>query len=172
MLQVIEQTPRRLVLRDQRSTAGLVALVFVALSVSGALTLLLQLVTGFSERIGRFDGPYWLLGMVVFLLLALGFVGLGLVAAVHFLVGVTCVLDKDRETVVIRQAGVLRPQQREVSIYAVSHIDVEHNIEVHAFGVFLVLRHYERVPVASFHQQDEDAMRALVKEMRAFLRGD
>lgn len=171
MLEVIEQTPQRLVLRDQRPTAGLISLLFTALSVGAVGLLIGQGISVLDARLGDSDAPYWLLGMGVFITLGIGFVLLGIGAVLHFLVGTTCVFDREAEQVIVERVALFRTQAEHHSIYGVSHVHVEANEEVHAYGVFLVLRSQQRVPVASFHKQDEDAMRALVREIRAFLRG-
>ncbi|MFW5748724.1 MAG: hypothetical protein ACOCYT_03840 [Chloroflexota bacterium] len=159
----------RLVLRDQRPTAGVVAVIFIFMSISAVLLLFFQAVSIFADRIGRFDGFLWLLGTVVFIGLGVGFVLLGVMAALHFLVGTTCVLDREAEEISVERVEWFRAREERHSIYGISRIEVEANPEVHAFGVFIVLRSNQRIPVASFHDQDEDAMRALVERMRAFL---
>lgn len=170
MLEIVENTPQKLILRDQRPTAGIIALIFTVLSIGAVGLLLIQVVSGFSDRIGQFDGFLWLLGMVVFIALGAGFIVLGITASLHFLVGSTCIIDRDAEAVTLERVGFLRTHTEQHSIWGISHVEVEENVEVHAFGVFLILRSYDRIPVASFHRQDEEAMRSLVQEIRAFLR--
>jgi hypothetical protein len=170
MLQVIEQTPDHLILRDQRPSAGIVAVIFTVLSFSATALLAAQFIAIYTDRITRFDGLLWLVGMSVFLALCTGFTVLGVLASRHFLIGPACLIDRDSESIVIERIGLMRRHQETYSLYGVSHIDIQHNDEVHAFGVFLVLKSHQRVPVASFHDQDEDAMRALVADIRAFLR--
>lgn len=170
MLQFVEQTPRRVVLRDQRPTAGLVALVFTFLSLSAVLMLLAQLIAMFGERVGQFDGLLWLLGMVMFTALGLGFVALGAMASAHFLIGSACMLDKDSGRFIIQRVDFFRRKFELHKIDGIRRIDVQENREVHAFGVFVVLKNGQRVPIASYHQQDEEAMRAMVAHLRDFLR--
>ncbi len=169
MLEVIEQSPRRLVMRDQRPTAGMIAVIFVILSVGAVALLIIQFLSIFAERLGQFDGFLWMVGTVMFIALGIGFVILGMVAALHFLIGTTCVLDKDAEEFVIERVAFFRTQAERHSIYGISRINVQENEEVHAFGVFVVLKSGQHVPIASFHNQDEDAMRAIVRELLQFL---
>ncbi len=170
MLEIIEKTPRRIILRDQRPTAGLIAVVFTFLSLAGLIMLVFQMVTLFSDRILRFDGAAWMSGMIVFIALGVGFVALGVMASLHFWIGVACVLDKDSEAFILQRVDFFRTKTEEHSIYGISRVDVDENAEVHAFGVFIVLRSGQRIPVASYHQQDEDVMRATVGHLREFLR--
>jgi hypothetical protein len=169
MLQVVNQTPTRMILRDQRPTAGLVSIIFVFLSISAVSLLIFQGVSIFSDRIIGNDGLFWFIGMAIFIALGFGFTLLGITAALNFLVGTTFIMDRETEEFVIERVGFLRTRAERHSLYGIKRIEVEENAEVHAFGVFVVLRNGESLPVASFHDQDEDAMRAVVREIHAFL---
>ncbi|PJF22476.1 MAG: hypothetical protein CUN56_05770, partial [Phototrophicales bacterium] len=82
----------------------------------------------------------------------------------------TCMIDKDAETITLQQVNLFRTTSRQYSIYSVSYIDIKQNDEVHAFGVFFVLRDGSQVPLASYHQQDEEVMLDTVQRLRTFLR--
>jgi hypothetical protein len=58
-----------------------------------------------------------------------------------------------------------------VSIYAISHVETTQNTEMNAYGVFLVMKSGEHIPLASFYKVDEASMKAVINEIRTFLRG-
>jgi hypothetical protein len=170
VLEVVEKTPRQLILRDQRPTAGLIAIVFTFINLAALVMMLFQLVVMFPDRITESDGALWLLGMGVFISLSIFFMGMGIMATIQFWVGTACILDKDAETLTLQQIDFFRTQTEQHSIYGISHVEIDTNEEVHAYGVFIVLRSGKRLPVASYHQHDKDVMQTTVNYLRQFLR--
>ncbi len=170
MLKVINQNNRQLILEDKRPIAGGIALIFVLISLFGLINLLIQVIRVFDTYIRADNGLLWFITVSIFVTLAFGFVLLGISAALHFLIGSTCMIDKDAETITLQQVNLFRTTSRQYSIYSVSYIDIKQNDEVHAFGVFFVLRDGSQVPLASYHQQDEEVMLDTVQRLRTFLR--
>lgn len=170
MLKVVQQTDHQLILEDKRRTAGIIAMIFVLISLFGLINLLLQVMSVFEGHIRASNGFLWLIAVGVFVALAIAFVLLGIGAALHFLIGSTCIIDKESEQISLQRVNMFRATTERYSIYSISQIDIEQNDEVHAFGVFFVLRDGRRIPVASYHQQDEAAMLDTVQAMRLFLR--
>jgi hypothetical protein len=151
MLRIIEHTPTRLVLRDDRRIQRAAAFLFTALSALSVTLLLLQAYQRTSPA------------LAMFVLIEVGFVTLGLFMLTH---RVTVILDKGVETVTIHRRSTTIRQ----SIYGVSGLSVETNDEASLYGVYLVLRSGERIPLASLPQHDREHVEAMVRTVRAFLR--
>jgi hypothetical protein len=97
-------------------------------------------------------------------------VGIGVFATLNFGRGVTCVFDKSTGEMTLAKMKVFRRQQTTHSIYGISHFDVETNTDVRAYGVFMILRSGESIPIASFSFLDREPMEALLSRVRGFLR--
>lgn len=169
MLRIVEHSPTRLVLQDRRPRAALAALAVAALSTMMVLSLSVQ---GVQRLIGT-DVDFPLvrgLGLVVFLLLGAGLALIGGLAALNFGYGTLCVLDRASEAFILRRINLFRPQEIRHSIYGVARVDVEINDEVKAYGLFVVLRSGERIPLTAISMLDEAHMQHLVDQMRAFIR--
>ncbi len=170
MLQIVEQTPVRLVLQDRRPRAAIAAGAVAVLS--GLMVISLSLL-GVQRLIGT-NVDYPLVrgfGLIVFLLFALALALIGGMATLSFAHGISCVFDRENEAFVIRRINLFRPQEIRHSIYGIERLDIERNDEVRAFGLFIVLKSGERVPMAAISMLDEDHMQHLAQQIRAFLRG-
>lgn len=170
MLKITEQTPRRLVMEDRRIAASIFAVMFTLISVFSIVVILVQ---GFEALfiIGTTMTALRVMGLLVFIVIGIGFTVLGVVAALGFANGVSCVMDKDAEVVLLERMNIFRKQKQSLPIYAVSHLDVEENAELRVYGVFLVLLSGERLSLTTFRTVDEVPMRELVRAVRVFLRG-
>ncbi len=170
MLRVIEETPNRLVMKDKSPTAGLVAAVFTVLSVGSVLILAQQ---GIDILIIRNDRDLLLVrlfGFAVFLAVGVGFVLLGIAACCRFLKGVTFILDKTEETMYLQTVNFFAAQIVTQSIYAVSHIHIETDPRMRVYGLYVVLRSGQKLPLAAISTLDEADMQTAVNAIRAFLR--
>ncbi|GAB4516062.1 MAG: hypothetical protein OHK0046_20630 [Anaerolineae bacterium] len=169
MLQIIEHTPTRLVLRDQQRTAGLIAAVFTGLSVISVIATAYQGVDLLILRADRDMLAVRLSGLALFLAFGLGFVFLGMAAYQHFTKGVTLILDKSAEIMHLETVRVLRVAVREHSIYGISRVDVLTDPRMRVHALHVVLRTGEKIPVATVAAVDGDAMERAVTAIRAFL---
>lgn len=169
MLQIVQQTPQRLVLQDRQPAAQVASWVFLIVSI-GALALFAMQALESLSRAESLE-PIRLLGVSVFLLLGLGFVAIGLLAVANFTGGVTCILDRQAGTVTIQRVDFFRRSEFSHAIYSVSHLDVETNADVQAYGLFIVLRSGERLPLAAFPLVEQAHVEQLRRQMRDFLRG-
>ncbi len=170
MLQIVQHTPTRMILRDRQPAAQVAAWVFLMVSLGALATFTIQAL----EALGRADSiePARLLGVALFVLLGLGFVALGLLAVANFTGGVTCVLDRETATVTIQRVDFFRRSEFRHAIYSVSHLEVETNADVQAYGLFIVLRSGERVPLAAVPLIEQAHVEQLRRQVREFLRGD
>jgi len=169
MLKISEHTPQRMALKDQRPVAGMFAILFTVVSLISVVILLVQGVESLFV-IGRDFQNARILGFVVFMLIGVGFVLLGGAAVRHFLQGTAFILDKTQEQATLKRMMIFRREVKVMSIYAISHLDVQANPEFKVYGLFIVLRSGERLPLASFQQVDEVHMRTLMREVSDFLR--
>lgn len=169
MLQITEESPVRLVLQDRRPRAAAAALLVAGVSALMVVSLSIQGIQRFSGV--AVDYPLVRgLGLVIFLLLGAGLALIGGLAALSFAYGTSCIFDRERESFVLRRMNVFRPQEIRHSLYGVARIDVEINDEVRAYGLFVVLRSGERIPLTAISMLDEAHMQHVVAQMRAFLR--
>lgn len=171
MLKITKNTEHQLTLEDKHRTAGFIAILFVLFSLFGFITLIMQVATVFNDHIRANNGLLWLITVGVFVTLAISFILIGIGATLNFLIGTTCLLDKESGTITLQQMNIFRRVKTEYSIYAVASIGVEQNDEVHAIGIFFNLRDSRRIPIASFRQEDIDAMNLIVHHLRTFLYG-
>jgi hypothetical protein len=170
MLRIVQHTPERLVLQDRQPAAQVAAWMFLIVSVGAVASFGLQAL----EAMGRTDSvePARLFGVALFALLGLGFVALGLLAVANFAGGVTCTLDRAAGTITIERVDFLRRSAFSHAIYSVSHLDVQTNADVQAYGLFVVLRSGERVPLAAIPIIEQAHVEQLRRQVREFLRGD
>lgn len=170
MLKVIEESPSRLVLRDQRPTAGIIAAVFTGFSVFTVLAVAYQGIDLLIIRADRDLIGMRLVGMALFLAFGIGFTLIGVMAYQHFTKGVTLVLDKAREIMHLQKVNIFRVTQREDPIYGISRIEVQTDERMRVYALYVVLRTGEKIPVAAMSSVDEADMERAVNAIRAFLR--
>ena len=164
-MQLIEQGPERLILRQTHYILALSLLCFTAFSVIFFINMLIQGPRYFSSM-----NAFQLLSYILWLGFALALIYLGSTALRQAAQGRRCTFDKTLETVTIIRPRLLRAQVMEYSIYGVSHVDVEHNAELRAYALFLVLRSGLRIPLASVPAHDHEAVRQVSQQIRFFLR--
>jgi hypothetical protein len=167
---IVDETHRRLILRESHRGLGIAALGFTTLS---ALAFTLTLAVGI-ERLGRPEQTdlYMarLLTLVIFLLIEATFVAMGALSAFSFLIGQTLIFDKDAETVTISGAQRFRRRMQSLSIYSIDRLDVEPHAESRVFRVYLRLRSGERVPLAAVPHDERDQLEGVAARVRGFLR--
>jgi uncharacterized membrane protein (DUF485 family) len=171
MLRIVEQTPTRLVLKDQHQVMAVLAGISAFLSAVSLVTLITQ---GTSRIFTPIAGEANLARIVAFLIFMLAcaiFFCLGIWAAVHFSRGTTCILDKNEGTLTLETLHLFRMKRHDRPIYGLSHVDAETNAHARAYGVFLVLRSGEKIPLAAISMLEQDALESLLKQIRGFLRG-
>lgn len=171
MLKITHQTPTRLVLRDDRRGLRLLAVVFTALSVLSVLMLVALAVQRFTSDpfISLIENR--LVALLVFVVVGVGFVGLGLYTLLNVSHGITVTFDKVSETVTTHRARGVRSVKVQQSIYGVSGLAVERNDEMSLYGLYLVLRSGEQIPLATLPQHEQDTVDQMVRVVRQFLRG-
>ncbi len=169
MLKVSSSSPTRLILKDQRRWATLFALMFTLISTGALLIFISQITSILQSRYER-DGMLWVMVTLIFFLLIGSLVILGAIATRHLSYGVHCDFDRTAERVVIRRIGIFRPIQTQYSIYAISHLETVQNHEIDMYGVFLVLKNGDKIPLASFYTVDEAEMKSVINEIRTFFR--
>lgn len=170
MLQIIDQTPSRVILQDRRPYTAFVAAVFTLISIVSLLLTLWQGAQAIILRAQSENIILRLLGLGVFTGLGALFIVGGVFITVNISRGITCILDKQTGTLSLVSMGFLRNQRIQHSLYGVAHLDVETNTETRAYGLFFVLRSGERIPLAAFAFIDHDHMETVVAQVRAFLR--
>lgn len=170
MLKISSSSPTRLILKDQRRWATLFALIFTLISTGALLIFISQIASIIASRYER-DGMLWVMVMLIFFLLIGSLVLIGAIATRHLSYGVHCDFDRTHETLTIRRIGIVRPIQTHYSIYALSHIETVQNHEISMYGVYLVLKNGDKIPLASYYTVDEAEMKSVINEIRTFLRG-
>ncbi|PJF30546.1 MAG: hypothetical protein CUN52_03955 [Phototrophicales bacterium] len=169
MLKIAESSPTRLILRDQRRWASLLAVIFTLISMGALIIFMAQIVTIIESRYER-DGMLWVMVTIIFFLLIISLVMIGIIATRHLTYGIHCEFDRQAETMTIRRIGVFRPIEIRHSIYAISHVEAHHNSEIGVYGIFLILKDNSQIPLASFYVIDETEMQTVINEIRTFLR--
>lgn len=170
MLKISSSSPTRLILKDQRRIATLFALLFTLISTGALLIFISQIASIIESRYER-DGMLWVMVTLIFFLLIGSLVVIGAIATRHLIYGVHCDFDRTAETLTIRRIGILRPIETQYSIYALSHLETVQNHEIGMYGVFLVLKNGDKIPLASYYTVDEADMKSVINEIRTFLRG-
>lgn len=169
MLRIIHTSSTRLILKDQRRWGTFFASLFTLISIMAFILFISQIASILSSRYER-DGLLWMMVMLIFLGLIGGLVIGGILATRHLSYGVHCEFDRHAETLVIRRIGIFHPIEIRHSIYAVGQVEAQHNPEIGMYGLFLVMKNGERTPLASFYMVDEAEMKAVINEIRTFLR--
>lgn len=170
MLKIAESSPTRLILKDQRRWATLFALIFTLISIGALLIFISQIATIIESRYER-DGMLWVMVTLIFFLLISSLVVIGAIASRHLSYGIHCDFDRTAEILTLRHIGIFRPIETQYSIYAISHLETIQNHEIGMYGVFLVLKNGDKIPLASYYAVDEAEMKSVINEIRTFLRG-
>ncbi len=171
MLKIVEQTPTRLVMKDQNKTMALLAGISAILSAVSLVSLVIQGAERIFTPIAGEANLARIIAFLIFILACAAFFCLGLWAAVHFSRGTTCILDKAAGTLTLETMHLFRMKRDDRPIYGLSHVDVETNEQARAYGVFLVLRSGEKIPIAAVSMLDKEDLESLLTQIRQFLRG-
>lgn len=172
MLKVTENTATKLVLKDQNQLGGLIAGVFTVFSGISVLLTIAQGIEAFTLRLQN-EGhlaPLQVATFLMFVAFGMAFTAILTATTFHFGRGVIFILDKTNEVMSLQRMGLFRMKHITHSIYGISHVDVEQNTDVQAYGLWLVLRSGERIPLGAISMLDEDHMETLLKQIRSFLR--
>lgn len=164
-MHILEQTPTRLVLYRRRSGMALLMGVFTLLSVFWFVNLLIQGFTRWRNAPDIGQLVAWLMWVSVAAVLA----GLGALSLASAALGVRLTFDKITATLTIQKPRYLFNVTQEYSLYSLLRLDVERNDEVRVWGVFMVLRSGERLPLTTFPLHDETAVREFTQLLRNFL---
>lgn len=164
-MKVSFSSQHKLVLEHTRWLRWMVLAVFTMLS---GLTLFNILLQGL-RSLDTLRGWQWM-GWLTWLTFALVMTVIG--AMTWFNTGrkFTCTFDRDAETVTITQASIAGKPPQQMSIYSVSHVDVQRNEAVRVIGLFLVLRSNEKIPLTTMPFHDEAQAHDLTRTIRQFLR--
>jgi len=163
-MEIVEQSTDRLVLRRRQPAMTAALMIFTALSAVMTFNLALQ---GLA-RLGTLAGIN-LIAWLAWLSVAATLTVLGVFGVRVALAGMTCTLDRTLAQVMLRRARGLRLDVESWSIYAISRMEIETNLELRAVGVFLVLRDQTRIALASLPMLDQDAAESLRRTVNAFL---
>ena len=170
MLYITEQSQTKLILQDRRLFMTLLGGCFTLMSVSVLVLIIIQGEETFTNQMQRDLVPIRIANLAVFLILGMCMVGLGVFITLNFGRGVTCVFNKDTGEMVLDKTKVFRREKVTHSIYGISHFDIEENTDLRAYGVFMILRSGERIPITSFSVLDREHMESLLNRVRGFLR--
>lgn len=167
MLQTIENTAQRLVLRDRRRGAMLSAIGFLLIS-------LLAITSTVAQGAHRFqiDGGMEaarVIALLVFFGAELVFVTLAVLALLTSIRGIRLTFDRSAESVTLERGGVFRAYRRTFSIYAVSHVRVEQSPDSQALALMLVLRSGEQHFVAAMPFYAKEETLGIVHAVRGIL---
>ncbi|MCB9458247.1 MAG: hypothetical protein H6670_01265 [Anaerolineaceae bacterium] len=165
-MHILEHTATRLVLQKRRSMMAIIMALFTLLSTLTLASLVLQ---GIS-RLDTLDLLDWV-SWIVWITLAACLVIFGSLALNASLRGTRCIFDRVTETITLQQPRGWGIQTVELSLYSVTHLVVEKNEEVRAFGLFLALRDGRQLPLATISIHDEDQVIELRRIVRQFLQG-
>lgn len=168
-MQIVEQSPKKIILRDRHPIGGLFALLFTLISTVALTLFIVQISRMFNERIVQHDGALWLLVVLVFATIGISFITLGVMGILQFWVGTACVLDRDTEEVTLQSIDFLKPKTERYSIYGISHVQVEHNDEREAYSVWMVFKTGRRIPLTVYPDAQRDELQKLVLQLRQFL---
>ncbi|MDZ4669407.1 MAG: hypothetical protein SH821_00935 [Phototrophicales bacterium] len=170
MLKIVHTSKTHLILKDQRRWASLFAGIFTLISIGALVLFVSQIAPIIESRYAR-DGMLWVMVTIIFFLLIGALVVIGGLATWHFGYGIHCHFDRIAETLTIQHIGVFCPITTTYAIYAIDHIEIQKNTEMATYGVFLVMKSGEHIPLVSFYKVDEEEMMAIINEIRTFLRG-
>lgn len=164
-MQIVEQSSQELVLQQRRGWMAGALILFVLLI---GFTLANLVVQGIA-RLGEFN-RWELLSWLVWIGLSSTLAGLGILGVNNALRGMRCRFDRATATVTIERPRGLRLAVQQMSIYAVSRLEIEENQEMRLLAVYLVLRSGERLALASAPHFDADELRGIQTAVRDFLR--
>jgi hypothetical protein len=170
MIDITEHTETRLVLRDRRRGFRALAAAFTMVS---ACSVSLLAYNGYQSLIlnsSRLDAAR-IAVLMLFLTIGMLFVGAGLFVIANMSRDIVITLDRDAETVSVSGPRLLRPIMFQHSIYAVLQMRVEENPEMRAYGLYLVLRSGEQIPLTVVPVYAREHVDQLVYAVRGFLRG-
>lgn len=163
-MRLLEHTPTRLTLGQQRPVSAAAMAVTLLLSV----LLLINLTVQAAQRADLFTGAQWV-GYFVWAGLALGLIGVSAWTLNAGLRGVRLTFDRSAQTVTLRRAHRMGLREQVFPIFAVSGLEVTHHSELRLFALVMLLRSGEKVPLATASPYAEAELRALVKIVRDFL---
>lgn len=164
-MQIVEQSSQELVLQQRRGWMAGALILFVLLIVFTLANLVVQGIA----RLGEFN-RWELLSWLVWIGLSSTLAGLGILGVNNALRGMRCRFDRATATVTIERPRGLRLAVQQLSIYAVSRLEIEENQEMRLLAVYLVLRSGERLALASAPHFDADELRGIQMAVRDFLR--
>jgi hypothetical protein len=166
-MKVREATSERFVITHQRPVWAVSMAIFTLMSAFTLVNLILQGIQQWS----RMDG-FQVVAFFIWVTLAIFLVLLGASITHNAGRGMLIEFDKPSETVRLRLPNLWRASWHNYPIYGISHLHIERNDDVRVVGVFLVLRHGERIALGTVTPFDLEAMQALAKEVKGFLRAD
>lgn len=172
MLKVTEKTPTKLVLKDQHKTIAVMTAFFTVVSF---FAVVLNIGQGLDTFILRFRNgeqihALQITAFVIFVCFGVAFTLVLAIVTLHFGRGVTFILDKTEEVMKLQRMGLFRMNYITHSIYGISHLHIEENSDVRAYGLWLVLRSGERIALGTLSALDEDEIDTLRKHVHGFLR--
>ncbi|MFQ3646010.1 MAG: hypothetical protein SNJ54_09350 [Anaerolineae bacterium] len=163
-MRLLEQTPTRLTLGQNRPVLALSMVAMLGLSV----LLLFNLLWQTAQRGELFTPAQWV-GLVIWAGLALGLIAFSAWTLNVGLRGTRLIFDRDTQTVTLRRPFRLGLREQRFSIYAVSGLELIHNAELKIYALVLILRSGEKLPLATGSPYAEEQLRRLVKLVREFL---
>lgn len=164
-MQIVEQSSQELVLQQRRGWMAVALILFVLLICFTLANLVLQGIA----RLGDFN-RWELLSWLVWVALGSTLAGLGILGVNNALRGMRCRFDRATATVTIERPRGLRLAVQQLSIYAISRLEIEENQEMRLLAVYLVLRSGERLALASAPHFDAEELRGIQVAVRDFLR--
>ncbi len=159
-----EQSAQRLVITHRRRGMAAVLVAFTLLSVFFVVSLMVHAVPRFPVM-NSFQRLSWFLWVG----LGIGFIYLGVMAWRNAAQGVICTFDRSTEEACLRWPGLWRSDERTLSLYAIARVRVEYNDDARVYGVFLMLRSSERIPIATVAPHLVDDARQTASTIQAFL---
>lgn len=163
-MRLIEQTPTRLVLAQQRPLLAVMMLVFVGLCVG----MLGSLVWQTTQLMADFSSAQWL-AIATWGLLGIGLLALAVWMLASAFYGNRLTLDRDSQRVTLRCARRLGQHTQEFAIFAISGLAVSHNADLNVFALMLVLRSGQQVALATVSPFAEQELHTLTRQVREFL---
>jgi len=167
MLQMVENTPQKLILRDRQYGALLTGVGFLLISVLALSSTIAQAAQRISMDGGIDIGR--LVALLVFFGAELVFVAFALLILSTRLHGITLTVDRAAESVTLARGGVLRAKRHTFSIYAVSHLRIEQSPDGQALALMLVLRSGQQHFIATLPAYAKEEALRMVTAARAIL---
>ena len=168
-MQILEQTPTRMVIRQRHQIMGFAVAIFILFSLLSLILLLWQGVNIFFTP--DYEFQFWqILSFWIWIAFSVSFVGLGILIFNNMIRGTICILDRITEKVSIERPRWIRISKQEFPIYAVSHWTLQKLPEARSIAIFIVLRSGEQIPFVSVPSYEEENAQTLIREVRAFLK--